>query len=69
MAKFTVIIEKAGGNYSAYCPELPGCVATGKTEAETLERMKEALSFHLEGLKEIHAAIPETTCTVRQINI
>ena len=48
MSEYTIIIEKAEGNYSAYCPDLPGCVATGGTVAETIERMKEAIAFHIE---------------------
>jgi len=49
--KYPVIIEKADGNYSAYSPDLPGCVATGQTVKETLLRMREAIEFHVEGLK------------------
>ncbi|MBW1731547.1 MAG: type II toxin-antitoxin system HicB family antitoxin [Deltaproteobacteria bacterium] len=60
MAKYTIIIEKANGNYSAYCPDLPGCIATGKTEQDTLETMKEAIRFHLEGLKDCHISRLET---------
>ena len=59
MAEYTIIIERAEGNYSAYCPDLPGCIATGSTIEETTQRMKEAIKFHLEGLKEGEIAIPE----------
>jgi predicted RNase H-like HicB family nuclease len=59
MAEYTIIIERAEGNYSAYCPDLPGCIATGSTIEETIQRMKEAIKFHLEGLKEGEIAIPE----------
>ncbi|NCQ04443.1 MAG: type II toxin-antitoxin system HicB family antitoxin, partial [Cyanobacteria bacterium] len=48
MVEYTIIIEKAEGNYSAYCPDLPGCIATGFTPEETIQRMKEAIKFHLE---------------------
>ena len=51
MFRYTIIIEKAKGNYSAYCPDLPGCIATGRTEEETIKRMKEAFEFHIEGLR------------------
>lgn len=47
MFRYPVIIEKANGNYSAYCPDLPGCIATGKTVEETLTQIKEAIQFHL----------------------
>ena len=48
--KFLVVIEKGGNNYSAYSPDVPGCVATGKTVEETISNMKEALEFHIEGM-------------------
>ena len=67
--KYTIIIEKAEGNYSAYCPDVPGCVATGKTEEETLDRMKEALEFHLEGLREIDMEVPQHRAIVREVEI
>ena len=51
---YAVIVEQAGRNYSAYAPDLPGCVATGKTVAETLERMRGAIRLHLQGLAEDH---------------
>ena len=59
MYRYVVIVEKAEGNYSAYCPDLPGCVATGKTVEETVERMKEAIKFHLDGLKRERMSIPK----------
>ena len=49
MAKYTIIIEKGEGNYSAYCPDLHGVVSAGVTEEETAELMKEAIELHLEG--------------------
>ena len=63
MTNYTIIIEKGEGNYSAYCPDLPGVVAAGETEEETVELMKEAIEFHLEGLKEENLPIPEPTVT------
>ena len=45
MFKYTIIVEKTNGNYSAYCPNLPGCVAMGKTIEETIQNMKEAIKF------------------------
>jgi predicted RNase H-like HicB family nuclease len=52
MERFLVVIEKAENNYSAYLPDVPGCVSTGSTIDETLQNIKEALEFHLEGLAE-----------------
>ena len=49
MRKFVVVVEEAEGNYSAYSPDLPGCVATGATPEETEKNMIEAIHFHLEG--------------------
>jgi predicted RNase H-like HicB family nuclease len=58
MSQYLVIIERAEGNYSAYSPDLPGCVATGDTREETLQRMREAISLHLKGLREDGEPIP-----------
>lgn len=57
--RYLVIYEKGASNYSAYSPDLPGCVATGKTLDETRVNMREAIQFHLEGLREEGLAIPE----------
>lgn len=50
--KFLVVIEKGEGSYGAYSPDLPGCVAVGATKEEAEEKMCEAITFHLEGLRE-----------------
>ncbi len=59
MYKYTIIVERAENNYSAYCPDLPGCIATGSTEGETVLRMKEAIEFHIEGFKRGNLTIPK----------
>jgi predicted RNase H-like HicB family nuclease len=64
-----VIIERGERNYSAYCPDLPGVVAAGETEEETIELMKEAIEFHLEGLREDDLPIPEPTTSARCIEV
>jgi predicted RNase H-like HicB family nuclease len=69
MTKYTIIIEKGEGNYSAYCPDLPGVVAAGETEEETAKLMKDAIEFHLEGLKEDNIPIPEPTISARSVEI
>jgi predicted RNase H-like HicB family nuclease len=69
MTKYTIIIERCEGNYSAYCPDLPGVVAVSETEEETVELMREAVEFHLEGLKEKNLPIPEPTVTARCIKV
>jgi predicted RNase H-like HicB family nuclease len=58
---FAVIIEQGGNNFSAYSPDLPGCVTTGKTKEETLENMKAAIAFHLEGLRKDAEQIPDSS--------
>jgi predicted RNase H-like HicB family nuclease len=60
MHRFLVIIERAGNNFSAYSPDLPGCVATGATREEVEANMSEALQMHVEGLREDGLPIPES---------
>jgi predicted RNase H-like HicB family nuclease len=56
-----VVIEKAEGNYSAYVPDLPGCVATGLTVKAVEDEPREAIRFHVAGLSEDGLAVPEPT--------
>lgn len=67
--RYAIVIEKAGSNYSAYVPDLPGCVATGKTVKETEKEMREAIEFHLEGLREDGLRIPRPTSSVEYVEI
>ena len=60
MEKFVVVIEKAGNNYSAYLPDVPGCISTGDTIEETIQNIKDALEFHLEGMAEEKLPMPKT---------
>ena len=57
-SKFLVVIEKGETNYSAYSPDLPGCIATGKSVEQTLANMRSALEFHLEGMAEHGEPLP-----------
>ena len=59
--RYAVIIEKAEGNYSAYVPDLPGCVATAATVPEVEQEMREAIRFHLDGLKDDGLLVPQPT--------
>jgi len=61
--RYLVIIEKASRNYSAYSPDLPGCIATGRTQRETEIRMREAIEIHLRGIQEDGLPIPEPIST------
>ena len=58
MHRFLIIIEKAEHNFSAYSPDLPGCVATGATREEAEENMHEAIQLHIQGLLEDNVPIP-----------
>ncbi|MCX6164542.1 MAG: type II toxin-antitoxin system HicB family antitoxin [Ignavibacteriae bacterium] len=59
--KYTVIIEKGEKNYSAYIPDLPGCVSTGDTIEEIKKNILDAVEFHIQGMKEDGEPIPEPT--------
>ena len=60
MHRFLIVIEKAENNYSAYSPDLPGCVATGATREKAEKNMHEAIKMHIGGLKEDNQPIPES---------
>jgi predicted RNase H-like HicB family nuclease len=67
--RYVVVIEPAGRNYSAYSPDLPGCVATGVTREETRRRMQQAIALHLEGLREDHQPIPEPGASAEVVEV
>ena len=60
MHRFLIVIEKAGKNFSAYSPDLPGCVATGASVDEVKKNMQEAIEMHIRGMKEDKLPIPES---------
>jgi predicted RNase H-like HicB family nuclease len=57
--KYLIVIEETGTGYSAYSPDLPGCISTGTTQAEVEKNMREAISFHIDGLREEGEPVPE----------
>jgi len=57
--RYAIVIEKAKRNYAAYVPDLPGCVATGRTLAEVHREIRQAIRFHIEGLREDGLPIPK----------
>ena len=59
--RYAIVIEKAEANYSAYVPDLPGCIATGATMPEVEQEMREAIRFHIDGLKEDGLPVPQPT--------
>ena len=67
--RYAVVLEKAKRNYSAYVPDLPGCVATGKTVQETLSAIREAIEFHIEGLMEDREPIPDPATLVDYVEV
>ena len=69
MKRFLVIIEKAAGNYSAYSPDLPGCVATGKTRDQAARNMHQAIEIHLEGLREDGIPIPKSHSSAEYVAV
>ena len=67
--RYAVVIEDANGNFSAYVPDLPGCVATGSTVEETERAIREAIRFHIDGLREDGVAIPKPTSRVDYVEV
>ena len=66
---YTVVIEKADNNYSAYVPDLPGCIATGSTLGETQEMIREAIEFHVEGMLLHGETIPHSTTQTCEVDV
>jgi len=69
MRRFLIVIEKANGNYSAYSPDLPGCIATGKTKDQAARNMHAAIELHIKGLKEDHEPIPKSHASAEYIAV
>jgi predicted RNase H-like HicB family nuclease len=67
--RYAIVIEKAEGNFSAYVPDLPGCVATGATVSEVEAEMREAIAFHVEGLREDGLPVPDGSSQVEYIDV
>jgi len=61
LTRYAVVIEKADGNYSAYVPDLPGCVAAGDTVAAVEAEIRDAIRFHIDGLRTDGLEVPEPT--------
>jgi predicted RNase H-like HicB family nuclease len=66
--RFAIVIEKADSNYSAYVPDLPGCIATGPTVAAVEEEIREAIRFHLDGFKEDGLPVPTPTSLAEYVD-
>jgi predicted RNase H-like HicB family nuclease len=69
MRRFLIVVERAGKNYSAYSPDLPGCVAAGKTREQATRRMHAAIEMHVAGLREDGLAIPKSSSSAEYIAV
>lgn len=67
--RYAIVIEKAESNYSAYVPDLPGCVATGASIQQVEAEIREAIEFHIEGLREDGSLVPSPSSQVEYIEI
>ena len=67
--KYLIVIERTGTGYSAYSPDVPGCIATGSTREATEHEMREAIAFHVEGLKAEGLALPEPSSSSSYVDI
>lgn len=67
--QYTVIIERSPRNFSAFVPDLPGCVATAATREDVVQTMREAVQFHIEGLRERGEPVPEPSCTAAVVEV
>lgn len=69
MKQYAIVIEEAPNNYAGYVPDLPGCIATGATPEEVETALREAIEFHIEGLREDGLPVPEPTTRVRLVEV
>jgi len=69
MHRFLIVIERANGNYSAYSPDLPGCVATGATREEAEHNMQAAIEMHIQGMEEDGLPIPEPQSSAEYVTV
>ncbi len=67
--RYAIVIERAENNFAAYVPDLPGCVATGKTVKETEQQIREAIEFHIRGLREDGLPVPAPSSQVDYVEI
>lgn len=67
--EYTIVIEQTPRNFSAYAPDLPGCVATASTRAEVVREMRSAITLHIESLREHSEPVPLPTCTAAVVDV
>lgn len=66
---YTVVIERGKDGFGAYVPDLPGCVAVGESEAEVMELIREAIEFHIEGLRRDGEPVPQPTTRIAAVEV
>jgi predicted RNase H-like HicB family nuclease len=69
MKRYAVILEKAESNWAAYVPDLPGCITTGKTRAETIRNIREAIELHIKAMREVGEPVPEPSSFAEEIEV
>ena len=69
MKRYLIVIEQTNGGYSTYSPDLPGCVSTGKTRDEVEKNMREAIEFHVDGLRQEGFPVPEPQATSSYVEL
>ena len=67
--RYAIVIERANSNYSAYVPDLPGCIAVGVTVEEARQTIREAIEFHLAGLREDGSPVPQPSSRVDYVEV
>ncbi len=67
--RYTVVIESSPNNYAAYVPDLPGCVATGRSREEALTEIREAIALHIESLREHGEPVPQPQATTEVVEV
>jgi len=69
MTRYAIVVEKGPASYGAYVPDLPGCIAAAETRAEVLELIREAIEFHIEGMRGEGLAIPTPSSTAEYVEV
>lgn len=67
--RYAIVVEQAGCNYSAYVPDLPGCIATGSSFADAEQNIREAIKFHLDTLREEGSPVPQPSSQVNYVEV
>lgn len=69
MTRYAIVVEKGSNSYGAYVPDLPGCVAAAESKGEVLKLIREAIEFHIEGMREEGLPVPEPASTAEYVDV